>query len=531
MPPPPPPPAVRIAPSHPVTCPAEKHYFDMRTKTWKRQDSLVRITNPGRGFEAGGMRICFDVEEVDESGFGSDCVAKFFRKNIQNVVEADYFNEGAAQCLSEEFAENFNKQLNVISRDATPEMRASLPVLTMRISFLMCHVVKIKWQSLPDNVRARPNLFGPESFFTFRTQDTREVMFVMEPKLRGEFTKYNSNFGEIYESADARKQFTPEQQAQRHAVFKLAEAFSHFSLKETAGSMLVCDLQGVKDFFTDPQIHTEDGKGLGMGNMGQEGIDKWVQSHHCNEYCKVLKLDQRPQEQVVLPPSIYAELRNHAQPVASRVGPASILPAEPHSPNVVVEFVQDDDGHTPLQMQNDPPQPPAARPTPGFQPPPPLYGGPTSAPIVNPPPPPPQGGAPMPPQQHGNYYPMAHPVPPPPPASGYVPINTHPSQHQHQHQQLPPVTLQGIPLQQQGYAPMPYAVPPPGYPPAPAPVHTGYYPPAQPQQRQQQPQQYQQQYQPQQQVASPNGGMQKPVGQMTYEEQLALALRNSTLDS
>lgn len=38
--------------------------------------------------------------------------------------------------------------------------------------------------------------------------------------------------------------------------------------------MLVCDLQGVNDFFTDPQIHSEDGKGLGLGNMGLEGIDK-----------------------------------------------------------------------------------------------------------------------------------------------------------------------------------------------------------------------------------------------------------------
>lgn len=54
--------------------------------------------------------------------------------------------------------------------------------------------------------------------------------------------------------------------------------------------MLVCDLQGVNDFFTDPQIHSEDGKGLGLGNMGLEGIDKWVGSHVCNDICKSLGL-------------------------------------------------------------------------------------------------------------------------------------------------------------------------------------------------------------------------------------------------
>ncbi|CAD2213023.1 myosin-heavy-chain kinase [Angomonas deanei] len=111
----------------------------------------------------------------------------------------------------------------------------------------------------------------------------------MEPKLNGHFTKYNSNFGATYRD-DKKAGLTESQSDRRTAIFEAAEAFSHFSLAESGGSMLVCDLQGVHDFLTDPQIHTEDGKGLGMGNMGQEGIDKWVEMHQCNAICKALGL-------------------------------------------------------------------------------------------------------------------------------------------------------------------------------------------------------------------------------------------------
>ena len=36
--------------------------------------------------------------------------------------------------------------------------------------------------------------------------------------------------------------------------------------------------QGVGDFYTDPQIHTWDGDGFGMGNLGAEGIERYLAS-------------------------------------------------------------------------------------------------------------------------------------------------------------------------------------------------------------------------------------------------------------
>lgn len=278
--------------ARPVTVPAFRYVYSLQKQEWVETQTNVCIPNPSKGFEAGGMRICFEIQEVDDMGQRTDMVAKFFRKNIDRVVEIDYFNEAAAQCMSEEFAQNFNQRLSECRFDPNAVFKDGIDTAGMcRISFLMCTVLRIRASDLPADVQRNPALFGPNSFFTFRTTDKNEVMFVMEYKLKGTFTKYNNNFGDTYEESDNTKvKLTPVEAAKRARVFKFSEAFSHFSLKESGGSMLVCDLQGVNDFFTDPQIHTEDGKGLGMGNMGQEGIDKWGSKHQCNEVCRAIGL-------------------------------------------------------------------------------------------------------------------------------------------------------------------------------------------------------------------------------------------------
>jgi len=48
------------------------------------------------------------------------------------------------------------------------------------------------------------------------------------------------------------------------------QAFSHFTYVVSGGRYLVVDIQGVGDVYTDPQIHSLDGKGFGLGNYGQQ---------------------------------------------------------------------------------------------------------------------------------------------------------------------------------------------------------------------------------------------------------------------
>ena len=58
----------------------------------------------------------------------------------------------------------------------------------------------------------------------------------------------------------------------------------------TQGRMLIVDIQGVGDCYTDPQIHTINGKGFGKGNCGRKGIRKFFTSHQCNSICAYLGL-------------------------------------------------------------------------------------------------------------------------------------------------------------------------------------------------------------------------------------------------
>merc|ERR1712157_448847 len=68
-------------------------------------------------------------------------------------------------------------------------------------------------------------------------------------------------------------------------------AFSHFTYEASNKYLLVCDIQGVGDLYTDPQVHSDDGNGFGKGNLGRNGIDEFLSTHRCNPICRYLKLN------------------------------------------------------------------------------------------------------------------------------------------------------------------------------------------------------------------------------------------------
>lgn len=538
--------APAVPPAEPVVVLATRFEFDLTSKNWIEHQTKIRVVNANKHFEAGGMRVCFEVDEIDDEGASTPCVAKVFKKNIPDVVKVDYFNEAMAQCMSDEFAQNFNKL-------ETP----------VKISFLMCNVVVLDKKYIPER-------FHPEGFFSFRTKDTHEVAFVMEPRFRGVFTKYNNNFGEVYEAA--KDGGTQSQVKRRKVVYLAAEAFSHFTLQESGGSMLVCDLQGVEDFFTDPQIHTEDGKGLGMGNMGEEGITKWKDKHVCNDVCRTLglrSLRPEPASAAGGPPR-YQQALQH--PVVER-GPGDVQKPQSGStssngsasPPAAANGAANGGGGGAAKYPMFPTaQVVAAAPAPGPAPPTPP---PTYAPIPMPPPPP-QPQQPVVPLQQtsnavggGHYNALYHQMRQsihargvdttqqrPPPAPVYYvpqqqqqqpPMHMPAGQQQPQQQQVPfyahqPPVYQQQPMQQQ----VPYRGPPP-----PPPLDDGL-----PRHQLAQPQHFVPQ--PNYNVPHPGGHPQpmrppgaagpsmptaaspntpKPISQMTEDEQLAHAIEISLL--
>ncbi len=70
-----------------------------------------------------------------------------------------------------------------------------------------------------------------------------QPLFHVEHFIEGEYIKYNSNSGFV-DNAICRN--TP-------------HAFSHFTFERSGHELIVVDIQGVGDLYTDPQIHTATG--------------------------------------------------------------------------------------------------------------------------------------------------------------------------------------------------------------------------------------------------------------------------------
>ena len=99
----------------------------------------------------------------------------------------------------------------------------------------------------------------------------RHECFLLERKLAGEYVKHNNNSGFVQRGRN-----TP-------------QAFSHFTYENSGREMMVVDIQGCGDCYTDPQIHTFVG-GQFSGDLGTDGILAFFKTHKCNELCRELGL-------------------------------------------------------------------------------------------------------------------------------------------------------------------------------------------------------------------------------------------------
>ncbi|EPY36644.1 myosin-heavy-chain kinase [Strigomonas culicis] len=258
--------------------PVTKYTFNMKTLSWHGRRTFVRVCRPDMYAAHGGMRVCFDVNEVDPADPHSEeilNVAKMYRRNIPDVVEGDFFTEGEMQHLCAEIVRQFN---------CAPYTGLEKPCHRVQPEMIICSIVAVNREDIPDH------LYNSRmGFFSYHTTDSDRVLFAMEPKLVGHFTKYNSNFGKRYSSNEF-PLTVPVQRHRRFRVFQAAEALSHFSLIQSGGGLLLCDLQGVEDRLTDPELHTYNQKGMGIGNMGPEGIRRFVEGHVCSKVCRLIGL-------------------------------------------------------------------------------------------------------------------------------------------------------------------------------------------------------------------------------------------------
>jgi len=234
----PPPDFTKIESEH-----ALKYTYDLATAQWKTRQVTLKLDPVP--FSRGALRLVYHMQDLSSSPEEDDpnfkkgqagslsltYVAKISMDPRDNQGREVYFADVQMQCLAKMYAAKYNEY-------GPPK----------KVDFVSACIYQLL------DREGRP-ICGVERFIS------------------GVYRKHNNNYG--YVSEEERN--TP-------------QSFSHFTYEASGHYVLICDIQGVGDMYTDPQVHSADGQGFGKGNLGQAGIDKFLKSHHCNAICRYLKL-------------------------------------------------------------------------------------------------------------------------------------------------------------------------------------------------------------------------------------------------
>jgi hypothetical protein len=204
-----------------------KYEYCFDTEKWKQSVMVIHLE--AIPFAHGVCRNAYHMLDLGSPERENTYVAKASKTSCAKVV---YFDDVRMQAVCQHFADAYNSR----------------------------HVPK-KVKFLPAFVIER-----------FRQAD--KPLMACEPFVEGSYIKYNNNDGWVNDV----DRNTP-------------QAFTHFTFVHSKSDIMIVDIQGVGDVFTDPQIHTVDGDGFGQGNQGPTGFQKFFTSHHCNSICEGLGLE------------------------------------------------------------------------------------------------------------------------------------------------------------------------------------------------------------------------------------------------
>ncbi|VDM35353.1 unnamed protein product [Hydatigera taeniaeformis] len=239
------------------TIAAVRHRYSALKKKWIKDNILVKMED--KAFNRGAMRECFRLKKLPGNGDWSAASNYVAKRYISPVSSSVYLDDVRLQMEAKLWAEAFNKQ--------NPPKK---------VDVFQMSVIEIPLNSPDSPPTCDPKRRGSITMMSIpsiqkKTQSSQ--FYHIERFMDGEYRKYNSNSGFV----DNQPRNTP-------------QAFSHFTFEHSGHRLLVVDIQGVGDLYTDPQIHTADGLGYNDGNLGLRGMALFFHSHRCNPLCNYLGL-------------------------------------------------------------------------------------------------------------------------------------------------------------------------------------------------------------------------------------------------